>query len=183
MASAPCAATRCYLRPLPGRERGRHIASLHSARYGALPFLVLPVKVGGSSGSGQILAVTNVLNRTYKATATGHSHGLPGSESTYSGLEDDVVRYMNRYISSLFLTAAIAAPTAIMAHPRPQEGSVQVRIYDRDHRDYHSWDDHEDRAYRRYLAAEHRTYRGYHRQHHRVQRHYWNWRHSHPDRD
>jgi hypothetical protein len=78
-----CAATRCYLRPLPGRERGRHIASLHSVRYGALPFLVLPVKVGRSSGSGQTLAVTNVLNRTYKATATGHSHGLPGSESTY----------------------------------------------------------------------------------------------------
>jgi hypothetical protein len=100
-----------------------------------------------------------------------------------SGLEDDVVRYMNRYISSLFLTAAIAAPTAIMAQPRPQEGSVQVRIYDRDHRDYHNWDDHEDRAYRRYLTVEHRTYREYHRQHHRVQRHYWNWRHTHPDRD
>ena len=98
-------------------------------------------------------------------------------------MEGYVVRHMNHYISSLFLAAAIAAPTAIMAHPRPQEGSVQVRIYDRDHRDYHNWDDHEDRAYRRYLTAQHRTYREYHRQHHREQRHYWNWRHSHPDRD
>ncbi len=55
------------------------------------------------------------------------------------------MRHMNRYISSLFSAAAIAAPTAIMAHRRPREGSVQVRIYDRDHRDYHDWDDHEDR--------------------------------------
>jgi hypothetical protein len=100
-----------------------------------------------------------------------------------SGLEDYIVRHMNRHIRSLFLAAAIAAPVAIMAHPRPQGGSVQVRIYDRDHRDYHDWDDHEDRAYRRYLAAQHRTYREYHRQRRSVQRHYWNWRHSHPDHD
>jgi hypothetical protein len=93
------------------------------------------------------------------------------------------MRRIGRYISSLFLATAIAAPIAIMADPRPQDRSVQVRIYDRDHRDYHNWDDHEDRAYRRYLVARHRSYREYQRQHHRVQRHYWNWRHSHPDRD
>jgi len=100
-----------------------------------------------------------------------------------SGSEDYVMRYIDRYISSLFLAAAITTPTAIMAHPKPQDGGVQVRIYDRDHRDYHNWDDREDRAYRRYLEAQHRSYREYNRQHYRVQRHYWNWRHSHPDRD
>jgi hypothetical protein len=100
-----------------------------------------------------------------------------------AALEAHIVRHMDRYISSLFLAAAIAGPTAMMAHPRPQDGSVQVRIYDRDHRDYHNWDDHEDRAYRRYLTVQHRGYREYYRQHYRVQRHYWNWRHSHPDRD
>jgi hypothetical protein len=88
--------------------------------------------------------------------------------------------HINRYISTLFLAATISAPTAVMAGPRPQEG-VQVRIYDRDHRDYHNWNDHEDRAYRRYLAAQHRSYRTYQRQHYRVQRHYWHWRHNHPD--
>jgi hypothetical protein len=100
-----------------------------------------------------------------------------------SGLEAPIMRHMDRYISSFFLAAAIAAPTAIMAHPRPQDDSVHVRVYDRDHRDYHNWDDHEDRAYRRYLTVQHRSYREYQRQHNRVQRHYWNWRHSHPDRD
>jgi hypothetical protein len=93
------------------------------------------------------------------------------------------MRHIDRYIGSLLLAAAIAAPTAIMAHPGPQNASVQVRIYDRAHRDYHNWDDREERAYRRYLAAQHRSYREYHRQDYAVQRHYWNWRHSHPDRD
>ena len=90
---------------------------------------------------------------------------------------------MHRYISSLFLAAAIVAPALVVAEANAQEGNVQVRIYDRDHRDYHNWDDREDRAYRRYLGAQHRTYREYHRQHYRVQRHYWRWRHDHPDRD
>ena len=90
---------------------------------------------------------------------------------------------MSRYISLLFLATAIAAPALVGAGAKAQEASVQVRVYDRDHRDYHNWDDREDRAYRRYLVERHRGYRTYQRQHYRVQRHYWNWRHSHPDRD
>ena len=90
---------------------------------------------------------------------------------------------IDRYISSLLLAAAIFAPTVVMAGPGPQEGRVQIRVYDRNHRDYHNWDDHEDRAYRRYLAEQHRSYREYHKQHYRAQRHYWNWRHRHPDND
>lgn len=92
------------------------------------------------------------------------------------------MHHINRFIGSLLLAATIAAPTAILAGPRPQDG-VQVRVYDRDHRDYHNWNDREDRAYRRYLGEQHRAYVEYHVQHYRVQRHYWNWRHSHPDRD
>jgi hypothetical protein len=100
-----------------------------------------------------------------------------------SGIEEHIVRLLNRFVSSLLLVAALAAPTAIMARPKPQDGNVQVRIYDRDHRDYHNWDDREDRAYRRYLAAQHRRYREYNRQHYRAQRNYWYWRHRNPDRD
>ena len=112
-----------------------------------------------------------------------HSHGDRGSETRISGLEDWFMHRIDRYIRSLLLAAAIAAPSAIMADPRPHDGNVQVRVYDRDHRDYHNWNDHEDRAYRRYLEEQHRSYREYHRQHYKVQRHYWNWRHSHPDND
>ena len=93
------------------------------------------------------------------------------------------MRHINRYFSLLFLGAALVAPAALIAGPQPQEGSVQVRVYDRDHRDYHNWDDREDRAYRRYLVVQHRGYRSYERQNYRVHRHYWQWRHSHPDND
>ena len=51
----------------------RHIESL--------PCHPLPVKLMQRFGMGGILAVKNVLNRTYKATPTVHSHRLPGSES------------------------------------------------------------------------------------------------------
>jgi hypothetical protein len=88
----------------------------------------------------------------------------------------------HRYIASLFLAAALAAPVAVMA-ALPQDASVQVRIYDRDHKDYHNWDDREDHAYRGYLTEQHREYRAYGRQSHRAQKNYWKWRHDHPDHD
>ena len=93
------------------------------------------------------------------------------------------MHHINRYIGSLLLAAVISAPTAIMAAPRPQDAGVQVRVYDRDHRDYHNWDDREDRAYRGYLTEQHRSYREYNNQRGRDQRRYWKWRHNHPDRD
>lgn len=98
-----------------------------------------------------------------------------------SGLEEHLVRYINRYINTIILAAAVAAPAVIMAAPRPQE--LQLRVYDRDHRDYHNWDDREDHAYRGYLVERHRDYREYNRQNGREQRRYWTWRHSHPDHD
>jgi hypothetical protein len=88
----------------------------------------------------------------------------------------------HRFIGSLLLAGAIFVPTAVMAAPRPQEG-VQVRIYDRDHRDYHNWNDREDHAYRGYLVERHQTYRAYNDQRARDQRNYWKWRHNHPDRE
>jgi hypothetical protein len=93
------------------------------------------------------------------------------------------MRIINRCIGSLFLAAAIVAPALIVAEASAQEASVQVRVYDSHHGDYHNWDDREDRAYRSYLGEQHREYRDYNHQNHKVQRNYWNWRHSHPDHD
>ena len=78
------------------------------------------------------------------------------------GLENYCMHPTDRFIRSLFLAAAIVTPALVVAEA--QQASVQVRVYDGDHRDYHKWDDHEDHAYRRYLAEEHRSYREYHRQ-------------------
>jgi hypothetical protein len=58
-----------------------------------------------------------------------------------------------------------------MAAPAAQEG-VQVRVYDRDHRDYHNWDDHENHAWGVYLTNHHRRHYEYARASRRDQREY-----------
>jgi Ni/Co efflux regulator RcnB len=84
-----------------------------------------------------------------------------------------------KYVSFLFLSAALCAPAAMVTRAatqderRPEENrrndeqrndehrndehrnqerrNEQRRVYDRSHRDYHNWDDSEDRQYRIYL--------------------------------
>jgi hypothetical protein len=104
-----------------------------------------------------------------------------GPNAGVSGWENYFMDRIDRYIRSLLLAAAITAPALVVVEAKAQE--VQVRIYDRDHHDYHNWDAHEDRAYRHYLVVHHRTYVEYSRQGHSVQRNYWNYRHTYPDRD
>ncbi|MGH9699752.1 MAG: hypothetical protein ACRD5R_03735 [Candidatus Acidiferrales bacterium] len=93
------------------------------------------------------------------------------------------MRSTHRYICSLFLMAVLAAPVAIMAAPAPQEASVQVRVYDRDHKDYHNWDDRENTAWGVYLTSNHKKFHEFSKANRREQSKYWNWRHSHPDHD
>jgi hypothetical protein len=87
----------------------------------------------------------------------------------------------HHYIASLFLTAAIAAPGSLMAMPVPQVG-VQVRVYDKDHKDYHNWDDNENRAWGQYLTENHRNSHEFAKANKKEQSQYWKWRHNHPDR-
>ena len=90
----------------------------------------------------------------------------------------------HRYVAALFLAAAIAAPLSVMAAPAPpEEAAVQVRVYDRNHRDYHNWDDRENHAWGVYLTSNHRNHYEYARANRREQDRYWAWRHSHPDND
>lgn len=93
------------------------------------------------------------------------------------------MRSTHLYIGSLFLAAALAAPLATMAAPAPQDARVQIRVYDRHHRDYHNWDDRENRAWGVYLNDNHRHAHEYSRARRRERSEYWNWRHAHPDRD
>jgi hypothetical protein len=101
--------------------------------------------------------------------------------SIHLRLEEIIVLSTHRFVGSLLLAGAIFAP-AVMAAPQPQAG-IQVRVYDSRHRDYHNWDDHEDRAYRSYMVERHRPYRSYNEQRANEQRNYWKWRHQHPDRE
>ena len=90
---------------------------------------------------------------------------------------------IRRLIGSLVLSAAIIAPPVVVSSAKAQDAEVHIRVYDRDHKDYHDWDEREDRAYRHYLADRRRDYIEFKRLNRREQREYWNWRHEHPDRD
>ena len=94
----------------------------------------------------------------------------------------------HRYLfSSFILVAALAAPSGMKAAGQPQDNGHQEenrnRIYDRQHNDYHNWDDNEDRSYRVYLTERHREYHPFVEIRVKEQRAYWNWRHRHPDHD
>ena len=93
----------------------------------------------------------------------------------------------HRLVSSLFLAAALVAPSGIMAatayHQPAQEEHHDHRYYDDEHKDYHDWDKHEDEAYRRYLKEQHRAYRSFDKMEAKQQQDYWRWRHDHPDHD
>jgi len=91
------------------------------------------------------------------------------------------MHHAHRYIASLFLTAALVAPVTILGTPAPQEASVQIRVYDRNHKDYHNWDDNENRAWGQYQTEHHRNSHEFSKANKREQGQYWNWRHAHPD--
>jgi hypothetical protein len=55
------------------------------------------------------------------------------------------------------------------------------RYYDTEEKDYHVWNDQEDRAYRLYLQENHRDYVEFPKVKTTEQREYWRWRHGHPD--
>lgn len=93
-----------------------------------------------------------------------------------------------RFLGSIILTVALAAPVAMMAAANPQDGNNQERkqgennkrYYDKNHKDYHTWDASEGRAYQRY-QAENQEKRPFRQLNSRQQTGYWNWRHNNPD--
>jgi len=85
------------------------------------------------------------------------------------------------FLAGLFLTAALVAPLATKTSATPQ--LVSVRVYDRDHKDYHDWDDRESLSYEAY-RHDHRGFAvTFQKNNRRQQSDYWKWRHEHPDHD
>ena len=84
---------------------------------------------------------------------------------------------MRNTLLALFMgTAMLAtAPLALRAD--------EHRVYDRDHKDYHAWNDGESKAYRHWLMEERheRQYRSLNRLSRTNQSAYWQWRHEHQD--
>ncbi|HET7891882.1 MAG TPA: hypothetical protein VFL34_10165 [Candidatus Sulfotelmatobacter sp.] len=96
----------------------------------------------------------------------------------------------NKYVASLFITAALLAPMGAMAAARPQDDHErheqeerERRVYDPYHKDYHSWNRSEDEVYRRWLDTRHEAYVDYDHLRRKQQREYWNWRHEHQEHE
>jgi hypothetical protein len=85
------------------------------------------------------------------------------------------------YLASFALTAALAAPMAAVITATPASAQDDRGFYDKDHKDYHKWDDHEQSAWGRFLAEKHRKEPEFAKANHKKQQEYWEWRHSHPD--
>ena len=93
------------------------------------------------------------------------------------------MRLTNRFIGSLILAAAITAPMTMIAAPGAKDEGVSVRVYDSGHKDYHNWDDNENKAWGVYLSGNHKKSHEFSKSSKREQSNYWNWRHAHPDHD
>jgi hypothetical protein len=82
---------------------------------------------------------------------------------------------MRRFFGALLLSGVLLAPLAVQTR-------AEQRVYDPYRRDYHEWNDRENRAYRHWLMEErHREWHDWDHASRREQRDYWRWRHDHPD--
>lgn len=86
---------------------------------------------------------------------------------------------MRRYITLFSLGFALSLPMAVRADD--DHHNKVNRYYDRDAKDYHEWNEHEEHAYRRYLDERHERYRSWNKLKRDQQREYWKWRHNHHD--
>jgi type III secretory pathway component EscR len=86
--------------------------------------------------------------------------------------------YRFSILSAFVLSAALAAPIALRAEDNNHN---EKRYYDKQGKDYHTWNDNEDHAYRSYLTEQHQSYRSFNKQPAAKQQVYFNWRHDHPD--
>jgi hypothetical protein len=83
--------------------------------------------------------------------------------------------FMRRYFQIVLLGVGLMAPLALSAGDHPK------RYYDREHRDYHEWNDGEQQSYQRFLSEKRYEHHDWQRARKQEQRDYWQWRHQHPD--
>jgi hypothetical protein len=95
---------------------------------------------------------------------------------------------MHRFLilGALVLSTSLIGPAVARADDRAEARSDDrnhhdKRYYDRNGKDYHTWNSNEDRAYRTYLQEQHRNYRDFDRVKRGQQQEYFKWRHGHDD--
>jgi len=87
---------------------------------------------------------------------------------------------MNRFLilGALALSFTLIGPVVGRAEDANHQDK---RYYDRSGKDYHTWNNNEDRAYRSYLQEQHQDYRDFNKVKRSHQQEYFTWRHKNPD--
>jgi hypothetical protein len=98
----------------------------------------------------------------------------------HAGLHTNSGRSMKMFPTKRVLASALLAGSLLIA-VGSSGCAARVRVYDEDHRDYHSWNHDEDVVYRGYWTERKEPYRDYKKLNKDEQKDYWNWRHNHPD--
>jgi hypothetical protein len=80
------------------------------------------------------------------------------------------------------LTFAMALGGSVFVPAMASAQGVELKFYDKSHKDYHNWNTDEDRYYRQYLNEHHRKYTAFSHNNKSQQQAYWSWRHEHEGR-
>jgi hypothetical protein len=88
---------------------------------------------------------------------------------------------MLKFAGSILLGVGLMAP--LVAQDRDRDDQRRDRYYDADRKDYHQWNEAEQRAWHHYWEEQRHAAIDWQRANEEQRRAYWRWRHEHPDRD
>ena len=96
------------------------------------------------------------------------------------------MQQLNRNLGLLLLGATFMASAMVPAGLRANSAEGQSRpsdvkqkqVYDKGHKDYHTWDSNEDTTYRAWLDSRHEKYRDFSKVNSKEQAQYWDYRHK-----
>jgi hypothetical protein len=90
------------------------------------------------------------------------------------------MKTLNCYAAALLLAVSLTAPL-VMADDHDKQRYDNKRYYDKSHKDYHQWNENENRSYGLYLNEKHMQVHVWKKARPTEQQQYWKWRHEHPD--
>jgi hypothetical protein len=88
---------------------------------------------------------------------------------------------MHRFLILGAFALSTVLITPVVAQRADDNNHQGKRYYDKSGKDYHTWDNNENRAYRTYLGQQHRDYSDFNRNKRVQQQQYFTWRHQNPD--
>jgi hypothetical protein len=90
-----------------------------------------------------------------------------------------------RILTTIALAAALLIPTCVIAqdhdHDHDHNRNQHQRYYDKHYRDYHEFDERENRAWHIYAEQQRRANWKWEQAKERQRQRYWEWRHNHSD--